>query len=132
MIGLDTNVLVRVFVEDSSAQTEAALRLLGELSQDDPGYVGIVVLVELAWVLKRSYGFADDAIFAALESLFESANIEIERADLVQEAVLAAHDIGVDIADFLIALTAAEAGARKTMTFDRNAAKRIPGMELLA
>ena len=132
MIGIDTNVLVRVFVDEAPDQTRAALRLLNALSQDDPAFVGTIVLVELAWVLKRSYGFDDGAILAAVESLLESANIEVEHADRVQAAVSSAHEHGSDLADSLIALSAVAAGASKVMTFDRNAAKRIPGMELLA
>lgn len=132
MIGVDTKVLVRVFVDEAPDQTRAAIKLLGALSQDNPAFVGTIVLVELAWVLKRSYGFDDGAILAAVESLLESANIEVENADRVQEAVSAAHEHGSDLADSLIALSAAAAGASKVMTFDRNAAKHIPGMELLA
>jgi predicted nucleic-acid-binding protein len=131
MIGLDTNVIVRVFVFDEPAQTQAALRLLREFSQDNPGFVGIVVLVEMTWVLKRTYGFDDKAVFSAIDSLFDSANIQIERADLVQAALQLARESGGDIADALIAVTAADAGAVRTMTFDRKAAKRIAGMELL-
>jgi predicted nucleic-acid-binding protein len=132
MIGIDTNVLVRVFVDDAPEQTKAALRILSELSHERPGYVSIVVLVEMVWVLGRNYGFKSEAIFAALDTLFDSANIQIERAVLVQDAVDTAHDLDADIADVLIVLSAREAGAIKTVTFDKNAAKRIPGMELLA
>lgn len=132
MIGIDTNVLVRVFVDDAPEQTKAALRILSELSHERPGYVSIVVLVEMVWVLRRNYGFESAAIFAALDTLFDSANIEIERAVLVQDAIDMAHELDADIADVLIVLSAREAGAIKTVTFDKNAAKRIPGMELLA
>lgn len=132
MIGVDTNVLVRVFVDDSPEQTKLALRFLNTLSDHKPGFVGLVVLVELAWVLKRSYGFSQDAVLVALETLLESANIEIERSDIAQWAIQAARDTETDIADNLIAITAMEAGASGVVTFDRNAARRIPGMELLA
>ena len=132
MIGIDTNVLVRVFVDDDAPQTKAAVDFLSTLSQDRPAFIGMVVLIELVWVLKRNYGFKDEAIFVALDSLFDSSSIEIERGDLVQAALQSAQEIRADIADVLIALTATEAGAVKTVTFDKTAAKRIPGMELLA
>jgi predicted nucleic-acid-binding protein len=132
MIGVDTNVLVRVFVDEAPEQTSAALHLLSGLSQDDPAFVSTIVLIELVWVLKRSYGFDDNATLVAVDSLLESANIEIEHAEMVQAAVSAAHEDGSDLADSLIALSAIAAGAGKVMTFDKNAAKRIAGMELLA
>ena len=132
MIGVDTNVLVRVFVDEAPEQTSAALHLLSGLSQDDPAFVSTIVLIELVWVLKRSYGFDDNATLVAVDSLLESANIEIEHAEMVQAAVSAAHEDGSDLAGSLIALSAIAAGASKVMTFDKNAAKRIAGMELLA
>lgn len=132
MIGLDTNVLVRVLVPDSATETKAALEFLARRSSEDPAFVGVVVLVELVWVLKRSYGFAPEAVFTALESLLDSANIVIEAADSVQLAVAQALRLRADIADCLIAAIAVDAGCSTTVTFDRTAAKRIPGMELLA
>ena len=45
MIGIDTNVLVRVFVDEAPEQTSAALQLLSGLSQDNPAFVGTIVRV---------------------------------------------------------------------------------------
>lgn len=132
MIGVDTNILARVLVPDSPTETETALAFFAARSHEDPAYVSVIVLVELVWVLKRSYGFSAEAAFAALESLFDSSNIRIEKADLIQLAVEQAQIQRADIADCLIAAVAADAGASNTVTFDRDAAKRVPGMDLLA
>lgn len=132
MIGVDTNVLVRVLVSDSPDQTQAALRFLEARTSADPAFVSTVVLIEMVWVLQRSYGYADEAVLAAVESLLDSANVEVEHADMVQTAWNTARDRKADFADCLIGAIAVEAGAEKTVTFDRKAAKRVPGMELLA
>lgn len=131
MIGVDTSVLVRVFVPDSAAETRAALDFLAHRSNEDPAYVTAVVVVELVWVLKRSYGFSARAIFAALDTLFESANVEIEKPEVIQSAIATAQMERADVADCIIAAAAAQVGASKTMTFDKIAARRIPSMELL-
>ena len=57
MIGLDTNVLVRYLAQDDAAQSAKATRLIeGELTQRQPGFISLIVLVETCWVLKRLYG----------------------------------------------------------------------------
>ena len=131
MIGIDTNVLVRIFAKDNDKQREAALRFLSARSEDDPVFVSALVVAEVAWVLERSYEFSPTAIHGALDWLFESANIVIERYDLLQAAVTVAATRNADISDCIIAAIAMEAGATKTVTFDGPAARRVPSMELL-
>ena len=132
MIGVDTNVLVRVFVRDNIEQTKAALRFLSERSVEDPAFVSSVVIAELAWVLEKTYKYSDATIYQAVEWLFESSNVDVEKEGLLQQAIASAKLAKADISDSVIAAIANEAGAPHTVTFDRPAAKRIPGMELLA
>lgn len=131
MIGMDTNVLVRLFVEDNPQQTKAAIYFLAARSADDPAFVSAVVLVEFVWALDRTYKYADTAIHEALGGLFESTNIVVERDGLMRAAVSLAAERNADISDCIIAALAADAGASRTVTFDQPAAKRVPGMELL-
>lgn len=131
MIGVDTNVLVRVFIREDGLETAAALRFLAERTIDEPAFVSVVVLVELAWVLKRSYGASPESVFAVLDSLLESSNIAVERSAEIEEAVATAKAQRADIADCIIAAMARMAGAERTVTFDRQTARRIPGMDLL-
>ena len=55
MIGLDTNVLVRYVLQDDARQSPRASRLIESLSVDEPGFVPVVTLIELAWVLGAGY-----------------------------------------------------------------------------
>ncbi len=48
MIGIDTNVLVRYIAQDHATQSARATRLLEqECSPATPGFIGLVVLLEL-------------------------------------------------------------------------------------
>jgi predicted nucleic-acid-binding protein len=132
MIGIDTNVLVRLLVRDHSEQMNAASVFMSARTAEDPVFVSSVVVSELTWVLERSYGFSDEAIHGALELLFDSENVVVERSDLLEYAIGAAKEARGDISDAIIAALAKDAGASKTVTFDKPAAKRIAGMELLA
>lgn len=132
MIGVDTNVLVRFFVGDDAAQTEAAKAFLSERSADDPAFVGVLVIAELVWVLRKFYEVPKLNVVEMIELLTSSPAIVVEREDLVVSAIHMARHPKADIADAFIALTANGAGCSRVVTFDGNAAKHISGMELLA
>ncbi|MEP7240554.1 MAG: PIN domain-containing protein [Devosia sp.] len=131
MIGVDTNVLVRIFAADDLKQQKAARDFMRQRSPEDPAFVSAVVVAEVSWVLDRTYGFPVLAIRDALDWLFESTNIVVEKDMLLRAAISSAAERNADISDSIIVAIAADAGALKTVTFDRPAASRIPGMELL-
>jgi predicted nucleic-acid-binding protein len=81
--------------------------------------------VETVWVLESAYGYARREVAAVVDALLRTSNIETEHSDSAW-AALRAYREGADFSDALIAETNASAGCRKTMTFDRKAAKRIP------
>lgn len=56
MIGLDTNVVVRYIVQDDPAQSRVASRLIESLTPEAAGFVSIVTLAEITWVLDTAYG----------------------------------------------------------------------------
>jgi predicted nucleic-acid-binding protein len=133
MIGVDTNVVLRLFVVDDEEQHSLAVSFFSARSSDDPAYVNLLVVAELVWLLQRRYGFAEDRIFEVLHVLLESVNIVVERSELVEDLIdssSASHK--VSIADLLISQINRNAGCATTKTFDVLASKRIPGMELLA
>jgi predicted nucleic-acid-binding protein len=129
MVGLDTNVLVRYLAQDDPAQSARATRLIEkELSEREPGYVGIVVLVETCWVLKRLYGASPEEVRTTVRGLLDAAQLRVENRLAVARAIQAIPD--ADFADALITELAREAGCSRTFTFDRKTAKA--GMALLA
>ena len=48
MIGLDTNVLLRYLVQDGGSQARAAERVIDTMTKDEPGFVSLVALAEIA------------------------------------------------------------------------------------
>ncbi len=130
MIALDTNVLVRYMMQDDPRQSPRATRLIEALTSEEPGFVPLVVLVELVWVLSGSYGLIRPQVTEALEGLLRSRELRLDRADLVTQALRLFSTGGADFADCLIERTAADAGCTDTMTFDAGAA-RSAGMRLI-
>ncbi len=131
MIGLDTNVLARLFVDDGSPERAEVVSFFARRRDDEIAFVSLVVLVEFVWLLSSRYTFTHEQVLEALTALLKNAGIAIQREDLVLEAVERSLANGAGITDQLVAALGKEAGCRTTLTFDRDAAKRIPGMELL-
>ena len=131
MIGLDTNVLVRYIMQDDPRQSPKATRLIESLDIDNPGYITMVSVVELYWVLTSSYGLKGPQVAQALELLLRSKQLMVERADQVMRALRVFGQGQADFADCLIERAASGAGCLDTVTFDVDASKHA-GMKLLA
>jgi predicted nucleic-acid-binding protein len=130
MIGLDTNALVRYIMQDDAKQSPKATKLMESLTVVAPGFVPLVAVVELGWVLSSSYELTRDQLLQAFEALLRTKEIVIERADQVLKALRIFKATSADFADCLIERAAASAGCEKTMTFDVGAAK-VAGMTLI-
>jgi len=129
MIGLDTNIIVRYLTHDDAAQTAAAVKLIDSLSPEEPGFLSLIVVVELVWVLEASYRFKKNEIERVLETLLRSKELVIERAEVVWQALRKFHASHADFADCLIERCGHAADCQYTVTFDQNAVSG--GMKLL-
>ncbi len=124
MIGADTNVVVRLLVDDQPEQARAARALANAAERlDDPILLTPLVLAETEWVLRRSYRFSKQQRLAALDSFCSDAGVVIDDRNAVEAAIEAWRSGSAGFADYLIAALARERGARTTMTFDQKAAK---------
>lgn len=123
MIGLDTNVLVRYIMQDDSKQSPKATRLIESLDADNPGYIAVVSIVELYWVLTSSYELTGQQVAQALEAILRTKQFVVERADQVMRALRMFGEGKADFSDCLIERSAAGAGCSQTMTFDIKASK---------
>ena len=130
MIGLDTNVLVRYIMQDDPKQSPKASALIESLNADNLGFIPLVPIVELYWVLTSSYDLTGQQVKQALEVLLRTKQIIVDRADQVLRALRVFDDGKADFADCLIERTAVSAGCEQTMTFDVGAAKHA-GMTLI-
>lgn len=130
MIGIDTNVLVRYIMQDDVKQSAKATKLMESLTVDAPGFVPLVSVVELVWVLESSYELTRQQVGHALELLLRAREVVVDRADQVTKALRVFKASSADFADCLIERIASSAGCDKTMTFDLGAA-RSAGMTLL-
>ena len=112
----DTNILVRVVVDDDPGQ--------GRLARDALATAEIVALTlpalcEFVWVLTRAYRLSTDDVHEAVRRLVSAENVAVDRA--AADAGLAILAAGGDFADGVIAHEGAWLGGDVFLSFDRKA-----------
>ena len=112
----DTNVLVRVIVQDDPRQARSAQHTL---KQAETIVVSLTSLCELVWALRYHYDYPRGDIAAAIRQLLTIRNLEV---DLVgANAGLAMLEAGGDFADGVIAYDGLLLGGETFVSFDRKA-----------
>ena len=130
MIGLDTNILIRYLAQDDPVQSPKAREIIEDrLTEEEPGFVSIVAMVETVWVLDRSYGLTPRQIAAAVERILQAEVLVVENEQEVFTAMVALKQGRGSFADALIAELGSRAGCVRTLTFDHKAL-RLAGFEL--
>lgn len=123
MVALDTNVFLRLVLDDDPEQTQRAKSLVSGA----PCFVPITVILESEWVLRRVYRYSRSAITRAFERLIDIENIAIEREDVVNHA-LTLTEQGLDFADALH--LACSSPCEWFATFDKEFVKAAKGSKL--
>lgn len=131
MVGVDTNVLLRLLVVDDERQHAAAKAFFAQRSPQDPAFIGSVVLAETVWILRRRLGYSRSAVEDTIRSLLESPELVIEEGARLSQELAEASTLKTSITDFLVAWAAQRAGCRQTVTFDVKFAKAVPATDLL-
>jgi len=124
VIGLDTNVLVRFIVQDDPVQSAAATSLMESgCSPEEPGYVSLIVLLELAWVLGGAYNYDRSVVASVIRQLLQTDSLLTENARIAWSALRSFEEDSADFADYVIGRGNAEASCSRTYTFDAKAAR---------
>lgn len=117
MIALDTNVVVRLLVDDDPGQTRRARKLL----EARTALVLPTVLLETERVLRGAYDIGRATIASSIRQLLGLPNIALANAQAIAQA-LEWFEAGLDFADALHLALAGE--AEGFVTFDARLAKR--------
>lgn len=131
MIGLDTNVLVRYIMQDDAKQSMLATQLIESLTAQEPGFVPLVAVVELFWVLSSAYALSRGQVVEVFDGLIRSKQLVVEQKDQLVRALRVYATSSADFPDCLIERTARAAGCERVMTFDVGASKQA-GMTLIS
>lgn len=128
MLAVDTNVIVRIVVNDDPDQARRAVALF----EQERIFISKTVLLEVEWVLRFSYQLPREVIAATLRKVAGLCNVVVEKPDEVSIA-LDWHEQGMDFADALH--LASSSRAERFATFDQKMMKlagKLQAMEVLA
>ena len=127
MLGIDTNVVVRLLISDDAEQTRRARKLVDQaVSRDEPVLVSLPVMVETEWVLRSRYGLRRETVLSLFRAVLEARELSFEDESALEEALFHWKDSACGFSDCLIAAHNRQLGCRATATFDVKAA-RLPG-----
>ena len=121
MIALDTNIVVRLIMNDDPVQTARARRVMtsGEV------FLPVTVVLETGWVLNRRLGVSRQDTVHALEAFLGVSGVVVEAADRVSRAFGLARR-GMDLADAMHLSASQE--CESLATFDRRFARRAAAL----
>ena len=131
MVGLDTNFLVRYLAQDDITQARQATQIIEhQLTEERPGFISLVTIVETVWVLDRVYGLSNQEVAAAVELILQADAFFVQNEQEVFTALTALKTGVGSFSDALIGALGQWAGCTATLTFDKKA-KRLKQFQLL-
>ena len=123
MLGIDTNVVIRLVISHDAEQTRRARKLVDQaIGRDEPVLVSLLVLLESEWVLRSRYGFNREALLNIFRALLEARELSFEDEPALEEALFHWKDSACGFSDCLITAHNRQVGCRATAT---SMAKRL-------
>lgn len=131
MAALDTNVLVRLLLQDGAAQLASAQKLVrAGMATGEGLFVPVTVALELEWVLRSRFELDKAGILQMFSRLLSTVELRFEAAAALEWALRQYEAVTTDFSDCLHAALAAQAGEQPLWTFDK-AASKVDGVDLL-
>lgn len=120
MHGIDTNILVRLIIQDDEAQCRKALDYIKKHKEV---FITNLVLCEFTWVATACYLLKKEDLSKAIEGILKTEQFVIENADAAWTALHEYHRGKADFSDCLIGAIAKHYGCISTVTFDKKASE---------
>jgi predicted nucleic-acid-binding protein len=128
MIAVDTNVLVRLLINDPDSQVQVSLAK-ALLKRAKQVYVPLIVQIEIVWVMETAYGFNKLSVITLLKHLQQSPLFVLQDENQFDVALTTFEDHPADFSDYLILSDCLE-NNHELYTFDKKFA-RLQSVKLL-
>jgi predicted nucleic-acid-binding protein len=131
MIGIDTNILLRLWLNDAPAQNKRIDALLAEHG-GTPGSLLVtdVVLAEAVWTLRSAFDQDKAQQLLAIRSLLNETAFAFEDRDAVNQAAEMFERGNCGFSDCLVVAKHARHGCNFTATLDRGM-RKLPRVKVL-
>jgi predicted nucleic-acid-binding protein len=118
MMGLDTNVLLRYLAQDDPKQSPRATEIVERrLTEQERGFVSLVTILEVVWVLKSLFKRSRQQIANDVEMLLAADTLEVQNEQEVYLAVVCLRNGVATFEDALIGSLSTWRGCSVTLTF---------------
>lgn len=128
MIAIDTNILVRIFIDDTNVSQVKKSRDLAKKAKRV--YLVTTVIIEMVWVLSRAFKLSKQQILAVLQEIYENSAFILENESIFLQALLLFKANNADFSDCMILSSSQAAKVKEIYTFDDKFAK-IAGVKQL-
>ena len=126
MIAADTNIVLRLFLQDDHAQSIAAQKLFSE----NTVWISRTVILECEWVLRSTKAYPRDQIELFFDTLIHLDGVVVDDYPILQKA-LTAYREGMDFADALHLFTA-NSNDIAFVSFDKKLVKKAKQLKATA
>ena len=126
---LDTNVLLRLMLDDVPAQTNRADKLLS--TSFVRFFISDLALFEFVYVLDHHYKLSRQTISEMVQGLLSIKKLDCNRELITSALVSFNKHFALSFADCYLAASATFMNATPLWTFDKALAKQIPDVQLL-
>ena len=124
MIGTDTNILVRAYLEDNKEQAEEAKKFLLKTTKEKSLFISSYAILEFTWVLKTKR-YSRKEISKAVMMLMDSIGVIIGQRDVVLTALEKYIKGKADFGDYMILAEGEKNKTYKLKTFDKAVQKEL-------
>ena len=123
MSAVDTNILLRLLVDDSDNKKQCAAARKWAAELGETLYISQIVQVEVVWVLKKAYEFPKENILLVLQTLYANGAFELQHSDIFRKALLYYNLNNIDFSDAIILSEAESSMHTPLVTFDKKLSK---------
>ena len=127
MLGVDTNILLRLILQDDQAQLDVVRgRMARATIENETVHIGPIVLAEAIWTLVKVAKAPKARVVKVISELGETSPFRFFDDDVVAEALVSFNSGNAGFSDCLIHAMDDAAGCQATLTFDTRALT-LPG-----
>lgn len=128
---VDTNIIIRLAVNDDDRQREACIKLLERAKNRELMlYLLPVAILETVWILEKYYKLPKKNVRDFVEGLLNTPEIICDMANVFKQAIAVYEEKNIKFADAVMGFWGLEKGITDVFTYDEKDFRRIEGLKV--
>ncbi|MHB8881173.1 MAG: PIN domain-containing protein [Thermodesulfovibrionales bacterium] len=128
---IDTNIIIRLAVNDDDKQREACIKLLERAKNKELMlYILPVAVFETVWILEKFYKLPKKKVRDFVEALLNTPEIICDMENVLKQAIAVYEEKNIKFADAVMGYWGLEKGISDIFTYDERDFRRIEGLKV--